>query len=105
MVGLLSCSKDGGCGNGCNTLGTMAEKPNPVFRTIEKVSLIGTMAIYDSQGEASQRIPYRWREFRSTHPALSENSKLYGASPCTSDRKIHYLTGVAQEKLGKSYDG
>jgi AraC family transcriptional regulator len=75
----------------------MAEKPNPVFRTIEKVSLIGTMAIYESQGEASQRIPYQWREFRSTHLALSDNSKLYGASPCTSDRKIHYLTGAAQE--------
>lgn len=81
----------------CNTLGTMAERPNPVFRTIEEVLLIGTMSIYDSQAEASQHIPHQWREFRLTHPAVGSRSKFYGASPCTSDGKIHYLTGVAQE--------
>ena len=98
----MKCSKDGGCEEGCSTLGTMAEKskaekPNPVFRTMEKVSLIGTMAIYDSQGEASQGIPYQWRKFLSTHPELSGSAKLYGASPCTDDGKIHYLAGFAQE--------
>jgi AraC family transcriptional regulator len=75
----------------------MAERPNPVFRTIEDVLLIGTMSIYESQAEASRRIPHQWREFRLAHPALASSSKFYGASPCTSDRKIHYLTGVAQE--------
>jgi AraC family transcriptional regulator len=75
----------------------MAERPNPVFRTIEDVLLIGTMSIYESQAEASRRIPRQWREFRLAHPALASSSKFYGASPCTSDRKIHYLTGVAQE--------
>lgn len=75
----------------------MAERPNPIFRTIEMVSLIGTMAVYDSQAEASQRIPHQWREFLSAHPALGNSAKLYGASPCTADRKIHYLAGVEQD--------
>jgi len=75
----------------------MADRANPVFRTIEEVSLIGTMAIYDSQAEASQSIPQQWRAFRLAHPALESSSKFYGASPCTADRKIHYLTGVAFE--------
>jgi hypothetical protein len=35
----------------------MADRPSPVFRAIEEKSLIGTMAIYDSQDEASQGIP------------------------------------------------
>jgi predicted transcriptional regulator YdeE len=42
----------------------MADRPNPVFRTVEEVSLIGTMATYDSQAEASQGIPQQWRAFR-----------------------------------------
>jgi AraC family transcriptional regulator len=54
------------------------------------------MATYDSQAQASLQIPQQWREFRLAHPALGSSSKFYGASPCTSDRKIHYLTGVAQ---------
>jgi AraC family transcriptional regulator len=83
----------------------MAEHPTPVFRTMEDVLLIGTMAIYDSQAEASQRIPHQWREFRLAHPSLGSNSKLYGASPCTDDRKIHYLTGVAQESPQSSIGG
>jgi AraC family transcriptional regulator len=37
------------------------------------------------------------RAFRLAHPALESSSKFYGASPCTGDRKIHYLTGVAYE--------
>ncbi len=81
----------------CSTLGAMAERPNPVFRTSESLLLIGTVATYDSQAEASERIPHQWRAFRLTHPALGSNSKFYGASPCTGDRKIHYLTGVAQK--------
>jgi AraC family transcriptional regulator len=83
----------------CSTLAAMAmaERPNPVFRTIEDMLLIGTMSIYDSQAQASQHIPQQWREFRLAHPSLGRRSKFYGASPCTSDRKIHYLAGVAQE--------
>lgn len=75
----------------------MADRSNPVFRTIEEVSLIGAMAIYGTQAEASEGIPQQWRGFLRTHPALQSSSKLYGASPCTGDRKIHYLTGIAQE--------
>jgi len=75
----------------------MTDRPQPVFRTAEEVLLIGTMAIYNSQAEASESIPEQWREFRLTYSALGSNSKFYGASPCTDDRKIHYLTGIAQE--------
>jgi AraC family transcriptional regulator len=75
----------------------MADRPNPAFRAIEELFLTGTMATYDSQAEASQGIPQQWRAFRSAYPALQNSSKFYGASPCTSDRKIHYLAGVAYE--------
>lgn len=75
----------------------MAAPINPVFRTAEEVLLIGTMAIYDSQAEASQGIPQQWRAFRLTHPALGSNAKFYGASPCTGDHKIHYFAGVEQQ--------
>lgn len=75
----------------------MTDRPNPVFRTTEEVVLIGTMAIYNSQTEASKDIPQQWRSFLMAHPAFKSSSNLYGASPCTDDRKIHYLTGVAQE--------
>jgi hypothetical protein len=34
----------------------MADRPDPVFRTIGEVLLIGTMATYNSQAEASERI-------------------------------------------------
>ena len=57
--------------------------------------LIGTMATYNSQAEASQGIPQQWRSFLVDHPALENSSNFYGASPCTADHKIHYLTGVA----------
>lgn len=83
----------------------MTEQPTPVFRAIGDVYLIGTMAMYDSQAEASERIPYQWREFRLRHPTLGTNSVFYGASPCTADRKIHYLTGLAREGRGESVGG
>jgi AraC family transcriptional regulator len=75
----------------------MADRPNPVFHIAEEVSLVGTMATYDTQAEASEGIPQQWRAFLRTHPVLQSGSKLCGASPCTGDRKIHYLTGIAQE--------
>lgn len=54
------------------------------------------MATYNSQAEASQGIPQQWRSFLEDHPTLKNSSNLYGASPCTGDRKIHYLTGIAK---------
>jgi len=66
-----------------------------VFRIIEEVLLIGTMATYNSQAEASQGIPEQWRSFLVDHPALDSISNFYGASPYIGDRKIHYLTDVA----------
>lgn len=75
----------------------MADRVIPVFRTSQEVSLTGTMATYNTQAEASEGIPQQWHAFLRTHPALRTSSELYGASPCTGDRKIHYLTGIAQE--------
>jgi AraC family transcriptional regulator len=83
----------------------MADRPIPVFRTIDEVLLIGTTATYDSQAEASQGIPHQWRAFRLANPALESSSRFYGASPCIGDRKIHYLTGVAYEGPGSVADG
>ena len=74
----------------------MAENPIPVFRTMEELLLSGTMAIYESQAELSELVPRQWRQFRLRHPELSSDAEFYGASPCTNDRKIHYLTGVAR---------
>ena len=74
----------------------MAVRPDPVFRMTEAVLLVGTMAVYDSQADAAQGIPQQWRAFRLAHPSLVSSSSLYGASPCTADGKIHYLTGLAQ---------
>jgi len=76
----------------------MAEHPTPVYRTLENVVLIGSMATYGSQAEASEGIPQQWRDFRKSHPGLGSASSFHGASPCTADGKIHYLTGVLQEK-------
>ena len=73
----------------------MTDRPHPVFQTTEEVLLIGTMATYHSQAEATQGIPQQWRSFLEDHPMLKSSSNLYGASPCTGDRKIHYLTGIA----------
>ncbi|HEY4355539.1 MAG TPA: GyrI-like domain-containing protein [Acidobacteriaceae bacterium] len=75
----------------------MKDQPIPVFQTMETISLVGTMAIYSSQAEASHGIPEQWCMFLKGHPSLGNSAKLHGASPCTSDRKIHYLTGVVQE--------
>ncbi|AXC15009.1 hypothetical protein ACPOL_5763 [Acidisarcina polymorpha] len=60
------------------------------------LTLMGTMAIYDSQADVTEQVPQQWRMFRLTHPALDSNTQFYGASPCTDDHKIHYLTGVAE---------
>jgi AraC family transcriptional regulator len=73
----------------------MIDRPIPVLRATEEVLLIGTMATYNSQTEATQGIPQQWRSFLIDHPAIKSSSNFYGASPCTGDRKIHYLTGVA----------
>ena len=81
------------------------QKPNPVFLTFDGLLLIGMMAIYDSQAGASEGIPQQWRAFRLAHPELPRDAKYYGASPCTDDRKIHYLSGVAQESSGDLVDG
>lgn len=67
--------------------------------------LIGTMAVYGSQAEASENIPRQWSEFLKTHPTLDEATKFYGASPCTDDRKIHYLTGVPQQNADATIAG
>jgi predicted transcriptional regulator YdeE len=83
----------------------MTDRPDPVFRTTDEVLLIGRMATYNSQVEASEGIPQQWRSFLMTHPALKSTSNLYGASPCTNDRKIHYLTGVAHESSKSVVDG
>ena len=72
----------------------------PVFRTVEKVSLVGTMAIYESQAEASRLIPQQWQEFRRAHPELGIGARFVGASPCTGDGKIHYMVGVELEGGG-----
>ncbi len=74
----------------------MPERPSPSLRVLDKLSLTGTMAVYASQAEASLRIPQQWQAFRSAHPSLAGSAKLYGASPCTADHRIHYLTGVEQ---------
>jgi len=75
----------------------MTDRPSPVFLTSDEILLMGTMATYNSQTEASEGIPQQWRSFLKAHPTLKSSSNLYGASPCTDDRKIHYLTGVAHE--------
>jgi predicted transcriptional regulator YdeE len=58
---------------------------------MEAILLTGRIVVYDSQADASKGIPDQWRTF------LRQNTwrgPLFGASPCTNDRKIHYLTGV-----------
>jgi AraC family transcriptional regulator len=75
----------------------MTDQPNPVFRTTEEIHLHGTMAVYNSQDEASNGIPQQWRSFLTSHPTLKTSPDLHGASPCTGDGKIHYLTGIIQQ--------
>jgi AraC family transcriptional regulator len=83
----------------------MGDRLEPDFRTIDEVSLIGRMAIYGSQQEASGGIPQQWRAFRLAHPMLAGDSHFYGASPCTSDRKIHYFTGIAHASAAGVVEG
>ena len=63
--------------------------------------MTGWLAIYDSQAEASKGIPEQWRLFLGEHPEIGGGASLYGASPCTSDGKIYYLSGVAQGSMGQ----
>lgn len=83
----------------------MAERPTPIVRTTKEIVLMGTMATYRSQAEASQGIPQQWREFSLTHRSFGSRPTFYGASPCTDDHKIHYLSGVAQEGPESSTEG
>lgn len=68
-----------------------------MFRTAEEKVLIGTMAVYGSQAEASEGIPLQWRALLRAHPELKSGAEFYGASPCTPDHKIHYMAGVASD--------
>jgi len=83
----------------------MAAPLIPVFRTAKETLLIGTMTIYDTQADLSERVPHQWREFRLSHPAPGTSCDFYGASPCTNDRKIHYLTGIALKGQDDSIHG
>ncbi len=83
----------------------MKYQSDPVFRTTEGMVLTGTMATYDSQAEASERIPQQWCAFLRDHQAVGGSAKFYGASPCTGDHKIHYMTGVAQESPESTVGG
>jgi AraC family transcriptional regulator len=83
----------------------MTDRTKPEFRTRDALMLVGTMAIYDSQDDATARIPQQWREFRRAHPELGSSADYYGASPCSSDRKLHYLTGVAQQNSEGAVNG
>src|ERR1700685_147342 len=69
----------------------MTDRPQPEFRVFKALSLVGTMAVYDSHAEAVKGIPEQWRTFLRQHPGVGD---FYGASPCTNDGKIHYLAGV-----------
>ena len=88
-----------------STLGAMAEQPRPVIRTAGDVVLTGTMVVYASQAEASERIPEQWRAFLLSDPSFGSSPTFYGASPCTSDRKLHYLAGVASESPAGVMEG
>lgn len=83
----------------------MTESLHPALRTSRSLSLIGTMETYDSQAEASRLIPFQWRGFLEAYPGLGSSAKLYGASPCTGDGRVHYLAGVDQEGLESSTSG
>lgn len=68
--------------------------PTPTFHSTTAITLTGVMAIYNSQADASAGIPLQWQSFLAAHPELQSSPSLCGASPCTPDHKIHYLTGV-----------
>jgi hypothetical protein len=75
----------------------MTDRPNPVFRTTGEVLLIGTMATYNSQAEASQGIPQQWRLFLVDHPALESSSNFYGASPSLATARFTTLPALHME--------
>jgi AraC family transcriptional regulator len=77
-------------------------KKNAIKRQIEQG---GKMATYNSQAEASQGIPQQWRVFLGEHISLEGSANFYGASPCTSDSKIHYLTGISRRSSENVVDG
>lgn len=83
----------------------MVGRVEPVFRRIEEKVLVGTMAVYDSQAEASAGIPLQWRAFLVGRSELGADAEFYGASPCTDDGKIHYMVGVAQASAESVIDG
>lgn len=83
----------------------MNEWPVPSFCSIEAVPLVGTMAVYDSQPAVAEGVAQQWRAFRLQHASLGEAVQFYGASPCTDDRKIHYLTGVVERGTNHLIDG
>ena len=78
----------------------MFADPTPDLRTIDAITLVGRMAIYDSQADASAGIPAQWRAFLLANPTLATTTIFYGASPCTGDHKIHYLSGLLQQDSG-----
>ena len=74
----------------------MASRPKAEFRLAEAMVLTGILAVYETQAEASAKIPEQWQRFLSLPlPEIKEAETVYGASPCTGDHKIHYLCGVA----------
>ena len=75
----------------CSTLSAMADRPDPVFRTMEEVSLIGTMATYDSQAEASRtsrssgaRFAWRIPRLRAAQSSMARRPALATAKSTTS---------------------
>ena len=72
----------------------MIEQPRLVYRRIEELRLVGSMTIYASHSEIVERVPEQWRTFLSSHSPPLSGPAYYGASPCSDDGKIHYLTGV-----------
>lgn len=67
----------------------------PEFRHIDTILLAGTMVIYEGQQDATARIPSQWADLMSRPvPELHTATRLYGASPCTTDGKLHYFTGI-----------
>lgn len=83
----------------------MAERPIPVFRTFESVILVGIMAIYDAQAEASERIPQSGAIFgyvirRSAIAATSAaRRRAQGTGGSTTSRALHRKTGMARSMV------
>jgi AraC family transcriptional regulator len=79
--------------------------PAPDLRTLAAITLVGRMALNDSQADASAGIPAQWQAFLLDHPTLAASATFYGASPCTGDHKIHYLSGVLQQAVEPAIKG